>query len=113
MALSSTPTWTAARAAGTVTTMNFAVTRNGEPIGSIAWKPLIIILGSVGIFGVALPRLGLIVTIPLLIALSSFAAGKFRPVEIGLLSVVLTVGSYLVFVTGLGLVIPVWPSFLG
>lgn len=88
-------------------------TEDGEPIGSIAWKPLIIILGSVGIFGVALPRLGLIVTIPLLIALSSFAAGKFRPVEIGILSVVLTVGSYLVFVTGLGLVIPVWPSFLG
>jgi hypothetical protein len=88
-------------------------TEDGEPIGSIAWKPLIIILGSVGIFGVALPRLGLIVTIPLLIALSSLAAGKFRAVEVAILSVVLTVGSYLVFVTGLGLVIPVWPSFLG
>jgi hypothetical protein len=88
-------------------------TEDGEPIGKIAWRPLLIILGSVGVFGVALPRLGIVITIPLLIAISGLAAGKFRPLEVAILSVVLTIGSYLVFITGLGLVIPVWPSFLG
>ena len=88
-------------------------TEDGEPIGRIAWRPLLIILGSVAVYGFALPRLGLVLTIPVLIALSSLAAGKFRALEVVVLSVVLAVGSYLVFITGLGLVIPVWPSFLG
>ena len=88
-------------------------TEDGEPIGRIAWRPLLIILGSVAVYGFALPRLGLVLTIPVLIGLSSLAAGKFRALEVVVLSVVLAVGSYLVFITGLGLVIPVWPSFLG
>jgi hypothetical protein len=86
---------------------------NGDPIGAIAWKPLIIILGAVAVFGVALPRLGLITTIPLLIAISSLAGDTFKWIEVVILSVVLTAMSYLVFVAGLSLVLPLWPSFLG
>ena len=88
-------------------------TEDGEPIGSIPWRPLLVILGSVGIFGFALPRLGMVLTIPLLMATSSLAAGKFKLIEVIILSIVLTIGSYLAFITGLGLVIPVWPSFIG
>ena len=36
----------------------------GDPIGAIAWKPLIVILAAVALFGVALPRLGLVITLP-------------------------------------------------
>ncbi|HWP20469.1 MAG TPA: tripartite tricarboxylate transporter TctB family protein [Burkholderiaceae bacterium] len=86
---------------------------NGDPIGSIAWRPLILILGSVGVFGFALPRLGMVLTIPLLIAISSLAGDEFKWRDVILLSVVLTVLSYVVFVWGLALVIPMWPSFLG
>jgi hypothetical protein len=86
---------------------------NGDPIGAIAWRPLIIILGAVAVFGFALPRLGLITTIPLLIAISSLAGDTFNWIEVVILSVVLTVLSYLVFVAGLSLVLPLWPSFLG
>lgn len=88
-------------------------TEDGEPIGKIAWRPLLVILGSVGVYGFALPRLGLVLTIPLLIAMSSYAGDKVRLIDIVILSTVLTIGSYLAFITGLGLVIPVWPSFLG
>jgi hypothetical protein len=35
-------------------------TEGGDPIGSIAWKPLIIITGSVVMFGFILPKLGMI-----------------------------------------------------
>lgn len=86
---------------------------NGDPIGAIAWKPLIIILGSVAVFGFALPRLGLVITIPLLMLMSSLAGDEFKWLEVVILSVVLTAGSYLVFVTGLNLVLPIWPTFIG
>ncbi|MCM5677980.1 tripartite tricarboxylate transporter TctB family protein [Schlegelella sp. S2-27] len=88
-------------------------TEDGEPIGKIAWRPLLVILGAVGVYGFALPRLGIVLTIPVLIGISNFAAGKFHALEVAILSVVLALGSYLVFITGLGLVIPVWPSFVG
>lgn len=86
---------------------------NGDPIGAIAWKPLVIILGAVAVFGFALPRLGLIITIPLLIIISSLAGDEFSWLEVIILSVVLTLMSYLVFVVGLSLVLPLWPTFLG
>ncbi|UZD54211.1 tripartite tricarboxylate transporter TctB family protein [Caldimonas aquatica] len=84
---------------------------NGDPIGSIAWRPLILILGSVAVFGFALPRLGLVLTIPLLILISTLAGDEFKWRDVILLTIVLTVLSYVVFVWGLSLVIPMWPSF--
>lgn len=85
---------------------------NGDPIGSIAWRPLILILGSVAVFGFALPRLGLVLTIPLLILISTLAGDEFKWRDVIVLAIVLTVLSYVVFVWGLSLVIPMWPSFV-
>lgn len=85
----------------------------GQPIGSIAWRPLLVVVGAIVLFGFALPRLGLAVTLPLLIIVSSFASDEFRWRDAILSSVVLTVGSWAIFVWGLSLVIPVWPTFLG
>lgn len=87
-------------------------TEDGEPIGDIAWRPLLIILGAVGVFGLLLPRAGMVITIPVLITMASAAAGRIRWLDVAILSVVLTLGSYMAFVRGLDLVIPVWPSFL-
>jgi hypothetical protein len=84
----------------------------GDKIGGWPFKPWLIILGAVVIFGLALPRLGMIITLPLLIAISSFASGEFRWKEVLINVVVLTLGCWLVFIKGLGLTIPVWPSFL-
>lgn len=85
----------------------------GQPIGAIAWRPLLIVVGAIALFGFALPRLGLAVTLPLLIIVSSLASDEFRWRDALLSSVVLTVGSWAIFVKGLSLVIPVWPTFLG
>ena len=86
--------------------------RGGDKIGGWPFKPWLIILGAVVIFGLALPRLGMIITLPLLIAISSFASGEFHWKEVLINVVVLTLGCWLVFIKGLGLTIPVWPSFL-
>ncbi|MFZ2986544.1 tripartite tricarboxylate transporter TctB family protein, partial [Ideonella sp.] len=46
-------------------------TADGDPVGGFAWRPLLIILGSVLVFGAALPRLGMLISLPVLIIMSS------------------------------------------
>ena len=84
----------------------------GDPIGKIAWRPLIVIVFAVAMFGVALPRLGLAGTLPLLITLSALAGDEFRWRDVLLSSVVLTVGSWALFIWGLKLTIPLWPIYI-
>jgi len=84
----------------------------GDPIGHIAWKPLLLIVGAIVMFGLALPRLGLVATLPLLIFVSALAGDEFHWKDALLNSVILTIGSWIVFIWGLKLVIPVWPTFL-
>jgi hypothetical protein len=87
-------------------------TEGGGRIGSIAWKPLSIIVGSIILFGIMLPRLGLVITVPVLIAAVSLAGDEFKWRGVIIAAVVLTVFSWAVFVWGLGLTIPMWPTFL-
>lgn len=84
----------------------------GDPIGKIAWRPLLVIVGSIAMFGVLLPRLGLACTLPLLIATSSLAGDEFHWRDVLISSIVLTVGSWALFILGLKLTIPLWPVFI-
>ena len=84
----------------------------GDPIGSIAWKPLLIIVAAIAIFGILLERLGLFITVPILIIISSLAGDEFRWRGVLISAVVLTLGSWAVFILGLKLTIPLWPRFL-
>lgn len=85
----------------------------GQPVGAFAWKPLLIVVGAIILFGFALPRLGMIITLPLLITVASMASDEFKWRDALLSSVVLTAGSYAIFIWGLNLVIPIRPTFLG
>ncbi len=85
---------------------------DGDPIGKVGWRPLLLIMGSVLIFGIVLPRLGLVISLPLLILMSSLAGDEFVLKEVIINSLVLTVGSWLIFIKGLNLIIPLWPTFL-
>ena len=87
-------------------------TRDGEKIGAFPFKPMFLIILAVAVFGVTLPLLGMVIALPLLILISSLAGDEFKLTEVILVAVVLTVGSWLVFIKGLNLVIPLWPSFL-
>lgn len=87
-------------------------TRDGEKIGAFPFKPMFLIILAVVVFGVTLPWLGMVIALPLLILISSLAGDEFKLTEVILVAVVLTVGSWLVFIRGLNLVIPLWPSFL-
>lgn len=87
-------------------------TEDGEPIGRIAWKPLSIIVASVVMFGFILPRLGMMISLPLLIIVAALAGDEWHWKDSLISVVVLTLGSWLIFIKGLNLVIPLWPTFL-
>ncbi len=87
-------------------------TEGGDPVGEIPWRPLGLITLSVVLFGFALPWLGMIIALPLLILISSLAGDEFKLKEVIVNSIILTVGSWAVFIKGLNLVIPLWPPFL-
>lgn len=87
-------------------------TDDGDPIGKWAWRPLIIVVLSLVGFGLLLPRLGLVITLPLLVFAVSSAGDEFHWKDALLNATILTVGSYLVFIKGLSLTLPVWPVFI-
>jgi len=90
--------------------MTFEV-EGGDEIGDWPLKQAGYILVAVVIFGAALPKLGMAISLPLLIAVSSLASGEFRIKEVAANAAILTVGSWGIFIKGLGLTIPLWPVF--
>ena len=83
----------------------------GDPIGAFAWRPLLVIVAAITVFGLALPRLGMIITIPILIFITSMAGDEFHWKGVLINAVILTVGAWGIFIAGLKLTIPLWPWF--
>ena len=88
-------------------------TEDGEKIGGFAWKPLFIIVGAVALFGLLLPRLGMFISLPILVICSALAGDEFKWRGALINAVLLTVFSWGIFIKGLNLTIPLWPAFLG
>src|SRR5215470_3403680 len=76
-----------------------------------AWRPVVFVTLSLVIFGLTIERLGLVLSIFLLIAVGAVAARGLRPLETLVAAVVLIVLSWAIFILGLGLTIPVWPDW--
>ncbi len=97
-----------------------AGTPDGDHIGAIAWRPLLLVLGAnvafgalmIGVPSLGIPQFGLVVAIFAQVAIASLAAEKFVLTEVLVLAAILAVGSYAAFVMLLGLQFPVWPSFI-
>ena len=84
----------------------------GDKIGPWAWKPLSMITATVAIFGWTLPHLGMVVSLPLLVVMSALAGNEFYWKDALINSIVLTAGSWVIFIWGLKLTIPLLPTFL-
>ena len=95
-------------------------TPSGDKVGKWAWKPLFFIIAANVLFGIllgglpsiGLPPMGLIAAIFGITLVASLAGDDFRLKEVLVLSVVLSIGSYLAFVVLLKLQFPVWPTFI-
>ncbi|MCR5863890.1 MAG: tripartite tricarboxylate transporter TctB family protein [Aquincola tertiaricarbonis] len=84
-----------------------------QQFGRLSRRPLPIVVLAILSFALTLPTLGMVLALPILIAIISAAGDQFSWRDVAIGSVVLTLGSWLVFIKGLALTLPVWPSFIG
>jgi len=75
----------------------------GDPIGPIAWRGMVLILFSPVFFGLTLRGLGFVPALLLTALIASFASVKMTPLVAVAVSAALTVFATLVFVQGLEL----------
>ena len=85
----------------------------GARISLPTLKPLLVVLGSVLLFGMTVVPLGLVLATILLVVASSVASHEFRWKEATIASVVLAAFVVAVFGYGLKLQLPILPAFLG
>jgi hypothetical protein len=88
-----------------------ALKLKGEPLPGWHWRPTLIVLGSVVLFGAIVNVVGLALSTVILIVLSSAASKEFRPKEALISGIALSVLSISVFVFALKLQLPIWPAF--
>lgn len=97
-----------------------AKTESGDKIGKWIWRPVGYIVGANLAFGILLgglpsiklPAMGMIIAIFALTLISAKAGTEFKLKEVLILSGILAVGSYVVFILMLKLQIQVWPTFI-
>jgi hypothetical protein len=75
------------------------------------WRALVFVTASLVIFGLAIERLGLVISILLLTGIGALASRTLRPIETVVAALVLIALSWGIFIVGLGLTIPVWPEW--
>jgi hypothetical protein len=78
-------------------------------MGGVKLRPLAVLLGSILLFGVLLPRIGFIPATFLLIIGVAAAGDEFRWREVLPLAVGVAIVGWLIFVRGLGMIIPAFP----
>ena len=71
----------------------------------------LLILGSVALYAATLLTLGFVLSISLMVIAASCAHPLFRLRDAVISAVILTTLSALLFVGGLGLIVPMWPTF--
>ncbi len=76
------------------------------------FKPLLLVLGAVVLFGLLLRPAGLLVALAALIIVSSLGSGEFKWREILPLTAGLAALVWVVFIYGLSMTLPVLPAFM-
>jgi putative tricarboxylic transport membrane protein len=86
---------------------------HGAPIGTLAFKGLLLVSVSVLIFGILVRGAGLAVSLPLLVIISAYASTRFRWGPTLLIAAGLTIFCSLVFIKGLGIPLPIIGPWFG
>jgi hypothetical protein len=84
-------------------------TKGSEPWRGIAFKPLLLVLGAVCLFGLSIERFGLPTAVLSTVVIGYLANPRWRPLELALLAILLTAACIGIFVYGLKLPFNVWP----
>ncbi len=98
---------------GIIVTFNAFMPKNQSlQVEQVRLPVLLYILGAVVLFGLALPYLGFVLSLVILIVVASRASHEASWVATGVSVVVLAIACYLIFIKGLNLPMPVLPKFL-
>ena len=76
---------------------------------SVNWKNFLFVIGSVLAFGAALQTLGLIFATMITVVIASMADKDITWRGRGMLAVAVALITYLIIITGLSMVLPIWP----
>ena len=87
-----------------------ALRLKGTSLPGWKWRPVVVVLASVVVFGIVLTRAGLVLSTIALIVAASAASTEFRWKEALASGVLLAALATGVFVYGLKLLIPIWPG---
>jgi hypothetical protein len=87
-----------------------SIRSKGEPVPRFHWRPTLLVLASVVLFGAVVKFLGMAISTVLLILVASAASHEFRVKEALVSGVALAVLAVGVFVIGLSLQLPIWPG---
>jgi len=82
----------------------------GPAIERVHFRPLLVSLAAIVLFGLALQWLGVVAAIAVLVLVGAYASRDVRALQILALAVFLIVFSVGIFVWLLGLPLPLWPS---
>lgn len=85
----------------------------GSDVERFHFGPLAVVLGAVALFALLLRPAGLVAALLVLVGVSAYASHEFRLREVIPLAAFLVGLVLAVFVWGLGMVVPVWPAFIG
>ena len=83
----------------------------GEAIPAWKWRPTLVVLGSVVLFGMIVATVGMAISTVILILTASAASREFRAKEAIVAGVLLAALATGVFVVGLHLQLPIWPTW--
>ncbi len=81
----------------------------GRPIPRFHLRSMLLVLGTVIVFGLVVSWTGILLGTVALIVATSYASHEFRLREALISGVILAVAAVLVFVVGLKLQLPIWP----
>ncbi len=85
--------------------------RPGSPVGTFTIRGLVLVAGSTALFGLMAKGAGLIIALPVLVIVSSYASRDFSWKYSLALAAGLTAFCILIFVKGLGIPLPVLGSW--
>ena len=89
-----------------------AVRIQGAQVPRFKWRPTLVVLGSVVVFGYIVEHAGLLISTVILIVGASAASHEFRWKEALISGIFFALLAIAVFVLGLKLQLPVWPPLL-
>jgi putative tricarboxylic transport membrane protein len=85
----------------------------GTPLGGYAFKGLLLVTASTVLFGLIVRGAGLVIALPLLVIVSSYASKQFSWKYSLSMAAGLTVFCILIFLKGLGVPLPILGSWFG